>query len=445
MSKKKKKRSSPKRNKRKEKQQRANKLKSKRRDSRPIFAPEVLFPVVLVAKEQKKIVHRSFSNCRRAWTTHEKLDQEIDQYYSQDLAAYKRWSEEHIRPLENRQHQLSREIEKDYKLASQIEREAYFSDITLSEAYHRVTQPGYTFNYPQNDSEEEQGPNFSNRDADDFFDEFFEDNECNCDECRAQRKARSTNATGADSDWEDDDDENEDPFAGVQTEADIEEVLQSLFDEMIGWSIPNRGLYNQMFETFCEDWRLSGMYDDVLSRIQTQEVSPEDDAKRIQEIYRCLVKELHPDSVEVQSQTADPHFRAQRVQLWHRTQDAYKARDLNKLTTVKIIYCSLMRKNHAELSCSELDQVRHELKGENTRKRSEIRQLKKGGIWGFSSFPKEKLKNQLRQEKQNFKQQERDMKDTLSEIRRDIARWKRGAEQYTNEAQVSLGITGDLV
>ncbi len=79
--------------------------------------------------------------------------------------------------------------------------------------------------------------------------------------------------------------------------------------------------YKRMFDEFCR-WRESRMGGSVPGAADNR--SREDVARRVKELYRVLVRRLHPDS-------GGSHADAHRARLWHDLQEAYEALDLERL------------------------------------------------------------------------------------------------------------------
>ena len=136
----------------------------------------------------------------------------------------------------------------------------------------------------------------------------------------------------------------------------------------------DKGFYDFMFERFKED---------VLGRKsknpETDEVDPKTSVEdRIKNIYRILVRKLHPDyQAEI-----TPYMQS----LWHEVQEAYKAKDLERLETMLAISNIQTGDFSEEISVSQILNVQSEYKSQLKSLRAQIRKARKRVEWGFSKL-----------------------------------------------------------
>ena len=178
-------------------------------------------------------------------------------------------------------------------------------------------------------------------------------------------------------DFEDEEEDGE--FFGDGKEPS-EEELRMMFEFFIQANpsikskMKDKGFYDFMFERFKED---------VLGRKsknpETDEVDPKTSVEdRIKNIYRILVRKLHPDyQAEI-----TPYMQS----LWHEVQEAYKAKDLERLETMLAISNIQTGDFSEEISVSQILNVQSEYKSQLKSLRAQIRKARKRVEWGFSKL-----------------------------------------------------------
>jgi hypothetical protein len=120
--------------------------------------------------------------------------------------------------------------------------------------------------------------------------------------------------------------------------------------------------------------------------------SPKSDRARLKEIYRILVRRLHPDTKEQSSAGVSS--------LWHEVQAAYEKGDLARLETLLALSDTTSKTVNSNTSLSQMRQVLQELRRSSQAVLRNLSHAKKDMAWNFTQLtdraPLEKrLKRQL--------------------------------------------------
>jgi len=372
----------------------------KDKTTKPIVVAEP--PMVLPVSTQTKILGKAASRCRRAWDTMSNLESEIRGYIEKDDKAYRAWYVQHFSEYDTKREDLIRQCRELGELIYSVEREADYSNIPLTEAYKRVTAPGYSF---EGGISQQQGF-FFGEDSDDGF-------QCDCESCRARRAGskdgasaqQTTNAFAEDG-----------KFGDIDPDAMFEAMAEEIFAESYGGDFRNSRQGRRAFEVFKKrlakesgfasfknqfDSRTSDS-SSTLNSLASTAVSDNETSCAV--IYRFLVKHLHPDVISEQSKTHQ--------ELWLMTQDAYRKRDLSELRKVRVLLAMLKGTALDGLSVAEVQAAGDVLQHKNNQRRKEIRKLKRGEIWGFASLPYEGLQERAKRENHKIRRE-------LSQLQQD--------------------------
>jgi len=157
---------------------------------------------------------------------------------------------------------------------------------------------------------------------------------------------------------------------------------------------------------------------------------------RIKEVYRKLVRRLHPDLTEQTDRMA-----AVKEDLWHAVQEAYRARDLERLESL-LARCDLEEGVVSEnTAISQLRKTWQEIKLAVKAIRSNLRRARKDRAWGFSTQAPE-ARDALRREISRELQAELRRQIVLDErLREDVAYLERRWEACC-AAQVAQAAAG---
>lgn len=330
----------------------------------------------LVVIEQTKVRKKYIQGCKRTIKDLEKAKLEWEEFQTVDVPNYEQWYNQNFGSDIS---QIREAHAKAVDLNSTLQEIRYWMmkrDISPYEAYKLVMdRKANPEKYRALDEEEaekvrEEKRKWKEKYGKDFFDEDEED------------------------DFTDEDEEDE--FFGDGREPS-EEELRMMFEMFIQANpsikskMKDKGFYDFMFERFKED---------VLGRksksSETDEVNPKNSVEdRIKNIYRILVRKLHPD---FQSEIT-PHTQS----LWHEVQEAYKVKDLERLETLLAISNIQTGDFSEEISVSQILNVQSEYKSQLKSLRAQIRKARKRVEWGFSKLKNtqplsQKIKSDLKME-----------------------------------------------
>jgi len=322
------------------------------------------------------------------------LQHELTRYYKQDEPAYRKWFDSTFAPDRSRQQQIIAEIRETSELIFKVKREAYFSGLSEVDAYRRVMAPGYLF-VGDGEDEEESAQGFS------FGSESDADNECDCEECTARRRRANAGSTDQYSEEEDG------PREEAEFDAMFEAMAEDLFANSYGEDFMSHRQGRKAFESFRRKLAKDSGYDRVKAQFKANGgqnpgmFGPTNDGQdrqiRCAVLYRALVKRLHPDLNLEQTRL--------HKELWQMTQDAYQRGDLMQLQKVQVLFAMLKGSQLDGLAVADVRAAADELKHKNTAARKQIRQLKRGEIWGFSDLSETQLQQRTAQERRRIAQE----------------------------------------
>ncbi len=339
------------------------------------FAQHELLPALVPLREQKKIRSRSIANCKRLLTVLGELETEEKTFYRIDFRSHERFVSEHILPEEEALYRFRQEVAKLAQRARQIELEVEVHSLSYSEAYQKVFTPGYRFSHP--DFEEEEHGSFSFG-----FDEDFEDDEeFFCDEDFFFGE-----------DFGGDSSESTDSFFEELDEEELELFARMAFEDEFrvqGASKREREeLFQEFFQFFKENFRDgpfgrgSGASRDTESDLEATNAESAqrtgDQALLLKKVYRRVVRLIHPDRLEEQTASVK--------NLWQRAQDAYRRKDLDTLGGIETLLVFQNQKTARQKPIGDLKTAHRLVKDQVKERRKNLRRLRKGPAWGFSSL-----------------------------------------------------------
>ncbi|MBP9889061.1 MAG: hypothetical protein KBF93_22390 [Leptospiraceae bacterium] len=312
----------------------------------------------LVVIEQTKVRKKYIQGCKRTIKDLEKAKQEWEEYQSVDVPSYEKWYNQNFGSDLS---QIREAHQKAIDLNSTLQEIRHWimkKDISPYEAYKLVMdRKANPEKYRLLDEEEEARQREQKRKwKDKYGRDFF----------------------GEDENFDNEEDEEEEFFGNNREPS--EEELKMMFEFFIQANpsikskMKDKGFYDFMFERFKED---------VLGRKKTDSESNNESGKttaedRIKNIYRILVRKLHPDfQTEI-----TPHMQS----LWHEVQSAYKAKDLERLETILAISNIQTGDFSEEISVSQILNVQSEYKNQLKSLRAQIRKARKRVEWGFSKI-----------------------------------------------------------
>ncbi len=344
----------------------------------------------LVVIEQTKVRKKYIQGCKRTIKDLEKAKQEWEDYQNIDVPSYEKWYNGNFGSDIS---QLREAHAKAQDLHSTLQEIRYWmmkKNISPYDAYKLVMdRKANPEKYRASDEEQAEREREKERKWNEKFKkDFFGEDE-----------------------KDEFDDEEEGGFFEEGSEPS-EEELKMMFEIFIQANpsikskMKDKAFYDFMFERFKED--VLGKKSSNSSGKESIHTSTED---RIKAIYRTLVRKLHPDfQTEI-----TPHMQ----DLWHEVQEAYKAKDLERLETMLAISNIQTGDFSEEISVSQILNVQSEYKNQLKSLRAQIRKAKKKVEWGFSKLSntqplskkiKTELKAELNQHKYHIQEFEEQLK-----------------------------------
>jgi hypothetical protein len=185
---------------------------------------------------------------------------------------------------------------------------------------------------------------------------------------------------------------------------DPDDPLKAIFEEMFGELGPDEDPRSQRGS------RLGP---------QPQAAAPAHVPKRLKELYRAVVRRLHPDS--------QGEMTAQKTEWWHQAQAAYEAGDAEQLEVI-LTLCEIGESGTtAHTSASLLQRITAQLKSSLREIKRQITQRRREPAWNFSNRTDhaamaEQVRRELTGEMMAIRRQWMDAQEL-------ITRWKAAAEK----------------
>jgi hypothetical protein len=152
-------------------------------------------------------------------------------------------------------------------------------------------------------------------------------------------------------------------------------------------------------------------------RIQVQEHKPL--SRRLKEIYRALVRRLHPDTMKKPSK--------QKLEWWHQAQEAYERGDADQLEMIWTL-CEVEEEGiQYNATMSVLQRVIAQLKNSVRQIKKELSACRRDPAWKFTQRPD--LKEMASSMKRQLTQDAQMLRDQLQNVEADIAAWEAASKQ----------------
>ncbi len=201
-------------------------------------------------------------------------------------------------------------------------------------------------------------------------------------------------------------DGNWDPFGAGPDRAnpdDPDNPLKAIFEEMFGESGPE-----------VPPWENQGRH----TGKPFPAAAPAPVSKRLKELYRAVVRRLHPDSQRKMS--------AQKTEWWHQAQSAYEAGDAEQLEVI-LTLCEIDESGTTEqTSASLLQRITAQLKSSLREIKRQIAQGRGEPAWNFSGRADHAaMEEQMRR---NLTGELMAMQARWANTQKLIAKWKAAAE-----------------
>ena len=284
---------------------------------------------------------------------------QLDEFHQTDLPQFTRWLNTHFGVLLTELRELSQKMAADEELIFQVQDEVMFSGGSYARAYKRVM------------------------------------------EFRENPEPLPPPPTGSD---EPDGDRN--PFDARPESEDFDE--EDPLDEF----------FNQLFDEF-------GPHEDPRERRASraghhkESASPPHTSSRLKELYRSLVRRLHPDTQR--------EMTAQKSEWWHQAQAAYEAGDSEQLEVI-LTLCEIGDSGTtAHTSASLLQRITAKLKSSLREIKRQIVGLRKDPAWNFSRRSDHAV--MAVEVRRNLMGDLRGMREQWRQTQEMIAGWKAAAER----------------
>lgn len=343
----------------------------KRRSSRGSFPSHAAPPagtvehghalVLVDGTAARKKVKKDYDKARRDL---ENSRQQLDQFHQADQPQYTQWLNSHFGALLTELRELSQKLAVDEALVYLVESEVFLGGGSYARAYQRVIaardnpEPPPPAGDPSDGNRERAGgrPEFADFDA----------------------------------------------FAGE------EELLEDLFNSIFGEPGPG-----------TRPSRASGAKSGAPGGFHPEAAAPPPGSARLKELYRALVRLLHPDTQQ--------DMTAQRTEWWHQAQAAYEAGDVEQLEVI-LTLCEISQSGTTlHTSASLLQRITAQMRSSLREIKRQMAARRRDPAWGFSRrADHEVLELQTRRLMTSDLQQLRERSQAAQNL---IAEWKAAAER----------------
>jgi hypothetical protein len=167
--------------------------------------------------------------------------------------------------------------------------------------------------------------------------------------------------------------------------------------------------YQRLFEDYRR-WR-----EKMGAARSPRRAEPDDVPARVKEIYRILVRRLHPDTGRDRS---NPQTR----KLWDELQQAYSSHDLERLEVLLAITDLHESGSAARSTLFHIRQVARQLRQQLDSLKVRLRQIKKTPAWTF--WHSKDRKSAGKKIRQAVEKRVQSSKTELTRLERELARWK---------------------
>ena len=312
----------------------------------------------------RKKVKKEYDKARRDL---ENSRHQLDQFHQADLPQFSQWLNSHFGALLTELRELSQKLAADEAFVYLVENEVFFGGGSYARAYKRVIEARDNPEPPpppppDGDPSDEAREPFGGRPE---FDEFEE-------------------------------------FAGE------EDPLEAFFNSIFGEAGPHK-----------HQGKRSGEKSGSRGGFRPEAARPTPGASRLKELYRALVRLLHPD--------AQQKMTPQKTEWWHQAQAAYEAGDGEQLEVI-LTLCEISESGTTlHTSASLLQRITSQMRSSLREIKRQIAERRRDPAWGFSRrADHEVLQLQTRRALMTDLQQ---LRDRAQATRNLIAVWKAAAER----------------
>jgi hypothetical protein len=343
----------------------------------------------LVVVEQEPLRKKALGDCRRLMKALEKKRETWRKFEAEDIPAFERWMAHTFGALRTKIREADGKLREKAAWVHEIDMEVAFTGCQRHTAYRRVKE---RFEAPPEAMHgENSDPSDDPFDENPFWEEDFD------------------GEAGKDAKF------NEDLGSRESFEAFVSEVLF-----MDARSLP-KAAYEDLYRKFRAEiadefgWDEEDETEFPPDAPGEPEPGGRMDERRIKDVYRTLVRRLHPD---VQADS-DPQVGA----LWHQVQDAYAAGDLERLQTLLAMTDVLGGSSGADSTLGQLRDVAEELSAVSRALQASIRKARRDVAWGFAKRQdREDLAEDIRAD---LEMELAVIQDELSNLDRLLGEWSK--------------------
>ncbi len=328
----------------------------------------------LIRLDTRSIRTKAIHAHRQAERSLTQLKDQLKRYHDKDIPGFRSWAHRTFGHLLTRQRELQHAIEEKQAFIFELQWVASHYGLTDLAAYRKVL---WRRAHPDEAQAEDQ----------------------QLEEAERQRRAVHP-----------DDDAFGDPFGDDDPEAD------NIFGD-------------DGFDPMADDDR--DRFDDFFETITGNRPPPRDssrphpDQKSVKELYRTIVRQLHPDHHGQMTET--------RKALWHEAQEAYRRHDVNALYNI-LARCETGEAGLGEHSpVSLIRRMTQQLKRAAQTIRGDIRKMRRDAAWDYEQRVKSPVF--VRQVRQDLEGMVQELQWTLDEITRELGRLDRLAKRSAQQTR----------
>jgi len=169
------------------------------------------------------------------------------------------------------------------------------------------------------------------------------------------------------------------PFENYNPDTDSEEEIKKHFEEVLKafFQVRAKDLSKKIYaQTFAEfKTRYYPKHTAEFLKASQKHSGPKDELARIKEIYRILVRRLHPDMKTERDVKVST--------LWHEVQEAYETRNLERLETL-LALTEMQAGKNANIRLSQMQGALVEVNRTLQAVKQKLAEAKHDDAWGFS-------------------------------------------------------------
>gem|GEM_PF-3607972 len=312
-------------------------------------------PMLLPQKMQSKLRSLAVQRMKRAYKSRNSIQEAIQYFEQKDLPAYEKWFDEKYVSYLDETRELAGQFQNKLRLLMLTELEQAIHGLSFGEAWERVNAAGY-----QSSISKPEEVNFG-------LGKDLEDQDlCDCPYCSLMREEGLAGDTRFEAAFKDDD--------------EFLEFMRRGFEEARNSRDPSN-----------KDTRIHAAT-----------------LKRVRELYRRLVKRLHPDHG---GETSPQH-----LELWHLAQEGYRNSNFETLTLVFVMLVWEDREALEAITIGEMSAAADGLHHQNRLRRRELNRYNRHPACGFDALSTQQQKQLERRYRREMAEERREIADKLREL-----------------------------